>query len=66
MTFVYFWFVCGLISFVLHLVDDWSKGKDTVLRTLVCDLFWSCVLGFYGLIMMLRIGDKVIIKGRKK
>lgn len=75
MTFVYFWLVCGVVSFTIYVIEEYSRGRDGKLDQLSIDLFSSCLFGPIGLIATLGIllesvfgkyKDEVIIKGRKK
>ena len=75
MTFVYFWLVCGLLAFSLHLLQEYNKGKDGTIGGLVFDAFSAVLFGPVGLVIITGISlenafgkykDKVIIKGRKK
>jgi len=75
MTFVYFWLVCGLLGFAIHMVNTWFSGQDTTLSTLTEKLFVYILLGALSLLVeLLAIVDylikpykkNVIIKGRKK
>ena len=70
MTFVYFWLVCGLLSFVGYTFHRWNCGKDIKLDELFCFTIWSLTCVRVGLCIivavLLDLVDKVIIKGRKR
>ena len=75
MTFVYFWLVCGLLGFTIHIINTWFNGQDTILSTFAEKFFVYTLLGVLSLLVeVLAIVDhlvkpykkNVIIKGRKK